>query len=100
MFDTIIDSFNQYFGLDWMAFLFGMSGTYLLTCRNHWGFLLSTLACFCGLSVAVISTQYGFILYNSVLIIMMVKGFITWQQAEETDKSVSTRQVEQPQASK
>ena len=78
--ETIIQSFNLYYGLDWLAFASGLAGMYLPTRKNRYGFLLSILCCISGFAVAMMSTQYGFIAYNLVLMSLMAKGYREWGQ--------------------
>lgn len=82
MIDLVIHSFQLYYGLDWMALASGVSGTWLLTQKNAFGFLLSGIACCCGLAIAFISLQYGFIIYNIILLTLMAKGFFGWRTPE------------------
>jgi len=76
--DLLIESFQSYYGLDWLALLFGFTGTYLLTQKYKIGFLLSALGCLSGLAVASISLQFGFILSNFLMMSMMCKGYLDW----------------------
>lgn len=85
MFEGIIQSFQTYYGLDWAALTFGMCGCYLVTNRNRFGFLFSMTGCICGFGVAMISNQYGFIVYNIILIGLQSRGFILWGKAEHRD---------------
>lgn len=87
MFEIILESFKNYYGLDWLAFTAGLSGTYLLTNKNYWGFFLSGIACLAGLSVATISGQFGFIAYNLVLIVLMSKGFLEWRYSAASKRA-------------
>ena len=80
MIDAIVQAFAVYYGLDWGALCFGIFGCYFITCKNPYGFILSILGCCCGFAVAVISNQYGFIVYNIILIAMMARGFIDWRR--------------------
>jgi hypothetical protein len=68
----------MYYGLDWVAFITGLSGAYLITKKSYWGFALSGLCCFAGFAVAALSYQFGFIAYNLVLMTIMAKGFMDW----------------------
>lgn len=79
MMDLILHSLQLYYGLDWMALAAGVSGTWLLTRKNAFGFVLSGLACCCGLGIAALSMQYGFIVYNVILLTLMAKGFKDWR---------------------
>lgn len=76
----MLDDFFRYYGLDWGALFFGLMGCYLITKRCSEGFLFSILGCCCGLAVAAISAQYGFITYNVILIGMMFKGYKSWKR--------------------
>lgn len=79
----MFDTFLHYYGLDWGALAFGLIGCHLITRQNRVGFLFSMLGCACGLSVASMSGQYGFIVYNVILIFMMARGFTGWRKKEE-----------------
>lgn len=56
----------------------GVSGTWLLTNRNRIGFCLGALGCCAGFGAALLSGQFGFVVYNVILIAMMTRGFIRW----------------------
>ncbi len=83
----ILHALTQFYGLDWMAMLFGLTGTYLISNQDKRGFAFSTVACACGLSVAVLSGQAGFVAYNAVLIGLMLKGFVGWNRSAIPVKS-------------
>lgn len=78
MIDALLHSFSLYYGLDWLALLAGVYGSYLMTNRNRWGFLVSGIACLAGFAVATLSGQFGFIAYNAILMVLMVRGFLLW----------------------
>ncbi len=77
----MFDSLFTYYGLDWLTLIFGIGANYLIAYKNRHGFALGVIACACGLSVAVVSQQYGFIVYNFILLVIMLRGLITWQDA-------------------
>jgi hypothetical protein len=70
----------QFYGLDWITMLLGLTGTYLISNQDKRGFVFSALACICSLAVAVISGQIGFVVYNLVVIALMLKGFMSWNR--------------------
>ena len=74
----MLDYALNYYGIDWGALLFGLMGCYFITRKNRTGFIFSTLGCICGLIVAFMSGQYGFIVYNIILIVMMARGYRAW----------------------
>lgn len=76
--ELIFDSLTLYYGLDWLAFISGLSGMYLITRKSRWGFILSAICCMCGFAVAFIGHQFGFLPYNFLLMLIMVKGFFKW----------------------
>ena len=80
MFDSLIASFSTYYGLDWAALAFGLTGCYLVTGKNYWGFLCSFLSCCCGLAVSLISDQFGFVLNNIILMTILMRGFVLWRR--------------------
>lgn len=77
-FDVVAHSFELYYGLDWIALSFGVLGTWLLTNRNRLGFCASGLGCIAGFAASMMSGQFGFVLYNLILVAMMVRGFVQW----------------------
>ena len=85
--ESILHALTQFYGLDWATMVFGLTGAYLLTARNKMGFVFNLVACVCALSVAVISGQVGFIVYNLVFIGLMLRGFLNWNNAPVTVKS-------------
>jgi len=78
MIDAFLHSFSLYYGLDWLALIAGVYGSFLMTNRNRWGFLVSGLACIAGFTVATLSGQFGFVAYNAILMVLMVRGFLLW----------------------
>lgn len=64
-----------YYGLDWLALAFGLSGSYLISSQNRFGFLLAGVGCLCGFGVALLSAQFGFVVYNVLLLAIMLRGF-------------------------
>lgn len=86
MLENIIQSFQTYYGLDWLALIFGMVGMYLIGEKVRWGFVLNFVACCAGFYVAFISLQFGYVFYNFVLVFLMVRGFQNWAPACAVEK--------------
>jgi len=76
--EHFFDSLTTYYGLDWVALATGMLGTWLLGERKRMGFSINALSCLCGFSVALMSDQYGFIVYNAILLALMARGYMQW----------------------
>lgn len=76
----------QYYGLDWMALLFGVTGSWLIGGMRREGFFFSMSACLCGFIVAFMSGQYGFVVYNLILISLSTRGYIKWGSQQFKDE--------------
>lgn len=83
MFEAIMNSLSTYYGLDWMTLILGQCGCLMITNKNRFGFVLSTLSCICGFTIAILSSQYGFVVHNAVLIFIMMRGFMKWKEEED-----------------
>ena len=81
--DAFLGILFQFYGLDWLAMVLGLTGTYFISNQDKRGFAFNVVACACGLAVAVLSGQFGFIAYNAVLIALMAKGYLTWGRTKE-----------------
>lgn len=77
-----IAAMGKYYGLDWFGFCAGVSGMFLVTQKCRWGFLLSSLTALCGMIVASMGGQYGYVLYNVVLFCLMLRGYISWSRPQ------------------
>jgi len=78
----IVHTVLQYYGLDWLSMTTGLTGSFMISNRDKRGFILSGMSCICGLSVAILSGQTGFIAYNAILISIMCRGFLNWDKAQ------------------
>jgi hypothetical protein len=83
MIDAVLHSLQNYYGLDWLAFASGMAGMMLITRKSRWGFLLCGMSSLSGFLVAMISLQFGYVIYNFLLAAIMVKGFADWGRPEK-----------------
>ena len=72
----LLGTLTVYYGLDWLALALGVSGSYMITGQNRFGFILSALACLCGFAVAMMSSQFGYVVYNTLLAGIMMRGFL------------------------
>lgn len=82
--NTVFQELFAYYGLDWLTMVFGLWGGYLLTCRNPIGFAMNFVAGLCAFAVAVLSGQYGFIVYNFIFMGIALKGYWGWGRSEDS----------------
>lgn len=73
---------GHYYGLDWMAMIFGLSGFYLITRHNRLGFAFQGVASVLGCWVAVMSGQGGFVVSNIAFMIIASYGYLAWAQQQ------------------
>ena len=83
--EALIDSFTLYYGLDWLAMACGLFGTYLISRKSKWAFVVWIMAAACGLTVALISHQFGFLAYNAVVIVMYYRSLVLWMRDERQE---------------
>lgn len=74
--DELLSGLATYYGMDWLAMCLGLYGNYMITRQKRHGFLLCSIACVLGLTVAAMSQQIGYIAYNGLLIAMMGRAFL------------------------
>ena len=77
-----ISALFQYYGLDWVSMGMGLAGYFMISSGDKRGFIVSSLGCAFGLSVAILSGQTGFIAYNAILMAIMYRGFLNWDKAQ------------------
>ena len=81
--EALIESFTLYYGLDWLAMLCGLFGTYLISKKSKWAFVVWICAATCGFTVASISSQFGFLVYNGIAIWMYMRSLSAWKRDEK-----------------
>lgn len=91
--ETIIEAFQVYYGLDWVAFFCGLLGMYLISEKNRWGFLVNFIACCAAFYIAFVSMQMGFVMYNFVLVFLMIRGFRNWNDEIEIKEEHEERPI-------
>ena len=76
-------SFATYYGLDWLSMGFGFLGLYLLTERKRVGFLFSLVGFGAAIITAYIAGQYGFMVANTISILLAIRGLVRWYETTE-----------------
>lgn len=85
MFESFVHSLGTYYGADWLSMLTGFTGSWMVTSRNHWGFLFMIASMLLAGVTAVIASQYGFIFANIISIGIAIRGFVTWRPKTEVE---------------
>ncbi len=73
----------HYYGVDWIAMFMSLASIYLLGNKNRWGFLVFAMAnaiwIFLGLTWM---HSLGIAIGNIIFMLINLRGFWRWQQAE------------------
>jgi len=85
MSDLIFNSFQTYYGLDWLSMLLGFYGTWLVTEQNRTGFLFLIVSVILAAITAIIASQFGFIVANIINACIAMRGFFKWKSIEVKD---------------
>ena len=81
-----IDLFN-YYGLDWLAMLLGFLGMWLLGQKRKVSFIFTGLGMVSALAVAILSSQYGFMVANSIMIVLSIRNYVLWYREERKESA-------------
>lgn len=79
---TLITNFQTYYGLDWLAIIFGVVGYLYITEKKAVGFLFNATAVLIAANVAIIASQWGFLIANLVQFIVATRAYIKWRREE------------------
>lgn len=77
-----MELFN-YYGLDWLSMMFGFYGLWLLGKKRKISFLFTATGMVLALAVAIIANQYGFVVANSVMIVIALRNYRLWYLEEK-----------------
>lgn len=75
-------SFFQYYGIDWLATVCGLTGVLLLGNKNKYGFLIFMMASASWISFGVLTGSYAVILGSSIFLVMHLRGWLKWRSDE------------------
>jgi nicotinamide riboside transporter PnuC len=73
----------QYYGIDWLATLCGLTGVYLIGSKNRYGFLIMMMASTSWFIVGVFIGSVPLMLGSVVFFCLHVRGWINWRQQNE-----------------
>ena len=69
----------QFYGVDWLATLAGLTGVYLLGSKNRFGFLVMMIASVSWFVVGLLIGSWALSLGSVVFFSLHVRGWIRWQ---------------------
>lgn len=72
----------QYYGIDWLATVCGLTGVYLLGNKNKFGFLAFMLASLSWITFGILTNSVAVIIGSSIFFLMHLRGWLSWRKAE------------------
>ncbi|MGB7207554.1 MAG: nicotinamide mononucleotide transporter [Pyrinomonadaceae bacterium] len=75
----------QYFGIDWVATVAGLTGVYLIGNKNKFGFLIMMIASLSWMTVGFMIQSLALILGSGVFFSLHVRGWIKWRREARAD---------------
>ena len=76
----------QFYGIDWMATVFGLTGVYLLGNQNKIGFIVFMMASLSWISFGVLTGSVPVVIGSTIFFVMHLRGFIKWSREGKTLK--------------
>ena len=73
----------QFYGIDWLATVCGLTGVYLLGNKNKYGFLVFMLASLSWIAVGVFVGSFAIIIGSSIFFMMHLRGWFNWSRSEQ-----------------
>jgi hypothetical protein len=70
----------QFYGIDWLATVCGLSGVYLLGSKNRFGFALFMLASLSWLAVGLLINSLAMSLGSAAFFALHLRGFLNWSK--------------------
>lgn len=73
----------QYYGIDWLATICGLTGVYLIGSKNRLGFLIMMMASTSWFTVGILIGSVPLIFGSAVFFCLHVRGWISWRKRTE-----------------
>ncbi len=83
----------QFYGIDWLATIAGLSGVYLIGSKNRYGFLVMMLASLSWMSVGFLIGSFALILGSVVFFSLHVRGYLAWRRDEREKGFLETQKI-------
>ena len=73
----------QFYGIDWLATVCGLTGVYLLGNKNKYGFLVFMMASLSWIAVGIFIGSFAIIIGSSIFFIMHLRGWFNWSKEKK-----------------
>lgn len=78
----------QFYGVDWLATVAGLTGVYLLGSQKRYGFLVMMVASSSWFTVGVIINSLPLMLGSVVFFALHVRGWFKWSRDAKSEAQV------------
>jgi len=75
----------QFYGIDWVATVAGLTGVYLIGNKNKFGFLIMMIASLSWMAVGFLIGSLALILGSAVFFSLHLRGWIKWRREARAD---------------
>ncbi len=83
----------QFFGIDWLATICGLTGVYLIGNKNHYGFLIMMIASLSWMAVGFLIGSLALIGGSAVFFGLHVRGWMKWRRDHRDLGFVETQEI-------
>lgn len=81
--ESLLQNLTTYYGLDWLTIILGIVGYLLITEKKAIGFLFNASSVTLAASVALIASQWGFLIANMIQFVVAIRAFKKWRVDEK-----------------
>ena len=75
----------QFYGVDWIATVAGLTGVYLIGSKNKYGFLIMMMASLSWMTVGFLIQSLALILGSAVFFSLHVRGWLRWKKEAQME---------------
>jgi len=83
----------QFYGIDWLATVCGLTGVFLLGNKNKWGFLIFMVASASWVTFGFLTGSYAVILGSTTFFVMHFRGWLKWRREEKEQGFLTTQEI-------
>jgi hypothetical protein len=76
----------QYYGIDWLATVCGLTGVYLLGNKNKYGFILFMAASLSWLGFGIMTSSIAMSIGSFIFFCMHFRGWLNWNRVGDGGK--------------
>ena len=83
----------DYYGIDWLATVCGLTAVLLLGNKNKIGFLVFMMACASWVTFGLIVGSWAVVFGSTIFFFMHLRGFLKWRRDEREHRFLQTQEV-------